>query len=1030
MPFYSRQISLPKFALLTAVCVLLFVGAAQSQYRIDHWTADDGLPQNSVYGIVQTRDGYLWLATLDGLARFDGVRFTVFNKSNSPGIINNRFVSLFEAADGDLWAGTEESGAGRFRGGRFEHFGAEAGVPRSVYWIVADGDNDGVIFINGNFQMVHFSDGKFSPFEARSNLSHEARAARSSSGKILCRYNFENKFSECFVNGQWLGFSLANDSPQEKFASVAEAVDSGGSSQVRFVSAAQEANGNVWLLTADGQLARAENGRVTRVFDERDGLPEFPLYFMTGSRLGLVAKDADGSLWLVDLPAMRKELLFKKAAVPPPLDKAEILSTYADGEGNLWFGTRRDGLFKARKQVVTAYSEADGIRDKNVYPMYEDRAGTIWIGTTNGLFKRENGTFTSIESTKNFYVDAIGEDASGRVLISSFGALYVLENNQFVPFEPEKIPVQDAIYTIRADRAGALWIGGEDGLRRFKDGVLTSFTTNDGLAGNNVKVIIEAPAGGLWIGTYDGLTRFENGRLTSWREADGLPSRTIRALYEDADGTLWIGSYDGGLARFKDGKFTRYDTKTGLPNDGAFQILEDDNRNFWISSNRGIYRVSRDELNDFANGKIQSINSTAYDKSDGMLNAECNGGRSPGGIRASDGHLWFPTQDGVAVIDPETVKANPKPPPVVIETVKIDNYLIADCGLRIADCGFDKEESAIRIEPHQQSFEISYTALSFINSENLRFKYKLEGLDSDWVDAGSRRTAYFSHVPPGKYAFRVIAANSDNVWNEQGAAIEIVVHPAFYQTWWFLVLCVTAIGLITFGIYQRRLNESRRRQFAQEEFSRRLINAHETERRRVAAELHDSIGQSLAMIKNSAVFGSTTANDLSEAKEQLDEISTQSAQAISEVREIAYNLRPYLVDRLGLTKAISELLEKIEDNSALEIDEEIEDVDGLFENEAEISIYRIIQESLNNILKHSDATKVRVSIAKTERSVKIEIADNGKGFDVKATSETNRRGGFGLLGMSERVRMLGGTMAVESAAGKGVKIEIELWKRK
>ncbi len=213
-----------------------------------------------------------------------------------------------------------------------------------------------------------------------------------------------------------------------------------------------------------------------------------------------------------------------------------------------------------------------------------------------------------------------------------------------------------------------------------------------------------------------------------------------------------------------------------------------------------------------------------------------------------------------------------------------------------------------------------------------------------------------------------------------------------------------------FGIYQRRLNESRRRRFAQEEFSRRLINAHETERRRVAAELHDSIGQSLAMIKNSAVFGANTAKNLSEAKEQLAEISGASAQAISEVREIAYNLRPYLVDRLGLTKAISELLEKVEDGTALEIEDELEDIDGLFEKEAEISIYRIIQESFNNIMKHSGATKVRVSMTETERSVKIEIADNGKGFDVDSASETDKRGGFGLLGMSERVRMLGGTI--------------------
>ena len=995
--------------MLLCFCLCLCAWATRAQYRFDHWTADDGLPQNSVYGIVQTRDGYLWLATLDGLARFDGVRFTVFNKSNAPGIVNNRFVSLFEAANGDLWAGTEESGAGRFHGGKFEHFGVEeAVVPRIVYWIGADADDRGVIFVNDK-QTFRFSDGKFSPFEARSDFSPEARAARSSSIRLMCRSDSENKFSECFVNGQWMSFSFSDLLLQ-----------------TGFVSAAQEANGSVWLLTADGKLARAENGRVTRVYDERDGLPKSPLYFMTGARFALVAKGADGSLWLVDLPSMRKELLLRKAAVLPPLDKAEMYSTYTDGEGNLWFGTRRDGLFRARKQVVTAYSEADGIREKNVYPIYEDRAGTVWIGTTSGLFKRENETFTLIESTKDFHVSAIGEDASGRLLISNRGALYVQENNEFVPFEDGKISSIDFIYAIHSDRENALWVGGEKGLMHFKDGVLTSLTTADGLAGDNVKVIIEARAGGLWIGTYDGLTHYQDGKFTSWREADGLPSRTVRSLYEDADSTLWIGSYDGGLARFKNGKFTRYDTKTGLPNDGAFQILEDDNRNFWISSNRGIYRVNKDELNDYADGKRQTVNSISYGKADGMLNAEANGGRSPAGIRARDGRLWFPTQDGVAVIDPETVVANPKPPPVVIETIKIDNVLIAECELRTVNCGFDREKSVIDIAPGQQSFEISYTALSFINSENLRFKYKLEGLDADWVDAGMRRTAYFSHVPPGEYTFRVIAANSDNVWNEQGAMLRIVVLPPFYRTWWFLLTCAALCALIIFAIYRRRILGLERARRLQEEFSRRLINANEAERRRVAGELHDSIGQSLAIIKNRVVLSAESVTD-EKVRRQLELITAQTTQTISEVREISYALRPYLLDNLGLTKAVDSLLDKIAETSNLTIDSELDDIDKVFDPEAEMSIYRMIQESLSNIMKHAEATEAQIFVKKSERNLTILVSDDGKGYDLNRIEKRNgSEGGFGLLGISERVKMLGGTQEIESTIGVGTTVLIKI----
>ena len=972
-----------------------------AQYRFDHWTADNGLPQNSVYGIVQTQDGYLWLATFDGLARFDGARFTIFNKSNSPGIVNNRFTSLFETASGDLWAGTEESGAGRFRVGRFEHFGTDSGAPRQVSWIEADAENGGVV-IHGDNQAFYFSDGKFSPVDAGSNFSQAERISRIPNRKIYCHFNSEYRLSECFVDGRWLSFSLADGSSKEKFVWVAPA----GS-----LSVAQEANGIVWLITADRRVARAENGRITRFYDERDGLPEIPLCFMTGSRLGLVAKDAAGALWLVDLPSMQKELLLKKNAVPPPLEKAEILSTYQDNEGNLWFGTGRDGLFRARKQIITAYSEADGIKDKNVYPIYEDRAGTIWVGTTRGLFKYENGTFASVESAENFQVNAIGEDASGRILVGSFGALYVQENNQFVPFEPENTPDVSYIYAIHADRENALWIGGNTGLRRFKDGVLESFTTADGLAGHDVKVIVEARAGGLWIGTYDGLTHYKDGKLTSWREADGLPSRTVRALYEDADGTLWIGSYDGGLARFKDGKFTRYTTKTGLPNDGAFQVLEDDNRNFWISSNRGVYRVSRDELNDFADGKISRVNSIAYGKSDGMLNAECNGGRSPAGIRASDGRLWFPTQDGVAVIDPRSIKVNSQPPPVVIETIKIDNN----------DSEFDKEKSKINIEPSQQSFEIGYTALSFINSENLQFKYKLEGLDDDWIDAGTRRLAYFSHVPPGNYTFRVIAANSDGVWNEQGATLKIVVMPPYYRTWWFITLAVFALGIFAYLLFRRRDAQINLKHAAELAFSRRLIDSQEQERKRLAAELHDGLGQNLVVIKNRALLGMRKGDDRERVAKELDSISETATQAIEEVREITNNLRPQLLDRLGLTKAINAMLKKV--SGVIEIESEIDSIDNIFSDVQEISVYRIVQESVNNVIKHSNASVARVVIKAAANTLLITVEDDGTGFDFEAAKS---KSGFGLVGLKERTQLLNGEFSVDSKIGQGTKIKVKI----
>lgn len=306
--------------LFLGFCLCLGAAEAQAQFRIDQWTADDGLPQNSVYGIVQTADGYLWLATVDGLARFDGVQFSVFNKSNSPGIVNNRFISLAEDPSRNLWAGTEESGIVRYSGGRFETFGPDDAIPRGVYWIESDPDGDGPIFTGRN-DWIRFRDGRFSPLDGLSKFPPEP-AASSTNVKIACRISGENEYSECFVNGQWLSFPVADGSSPQKFVSVG-----------RGLSAARGADGTVWMITADGRIAHAENGRVTRIFDESDGLPKYPLGLIHGTRLGLFAKDTDGTLWLVDLPSLQKQLLSRKDLGSFSRDRSELLSAYADGEG-------------------------------------------------------------------------------------------------------------------------------------------------------------------------------------------------------------------------------------------------------------------------------------------------------------------------------------------------------------------------------------------------------------------------------------------------------------------------------------------------------------------------------------------------------------------------------------------------------------------------------------------------------------------------------------------------------------------------
>jgi signal transduction histidine kinase len=373
--------------------------------------------------------------------------------------------------------------------------------------------------------------------------------------------------------------------------------------------------------------------------------------------------------------------------------------------------------------------------------------------------------------------------------------------------------------------------------------------------------------------------------------------------------------------------------------------------------------------------------------------------------------LWFPTVKGVAIIDADGFGVNTQPPPVVIE-----DFILGNKPVSFRD--------TIQVGPGQAEFEIQYTGLSFITPEHVMFRYKLEGLDKDWVDAGTRRTAFYRYVPPGNYTFRVIAANRDGVWNLQGASLSIVVNPPFWRTWWFTAFIAALLAAFAVVAYKLRVAQLKRVQAKQEAFSRQLIESQENDRKRIAAELHDSLGQSLAIIKNRALVGKIAAAGDELTSEQFDQISDQSTQAIDEVKEIAYNLRPYLLDRLGLTKAIQSMLNKVSASSGIRFSAEIDEIDCLFSKEGEINLYRIVQESINNIVKHAGASAAQVTITRDDHQVNIRIKDNGKGFTIRVGDQPKR--GFGLIGITERARLLGGKPLIESVPGQGTTITMRL----
>lgn len=990
---------LAQLALLITCTLFICVAPsiAVAQYRFDVLNTDSGLPQNSVYAILQTRDGYLWMTTLDGLVRYDGANCHVFNKANSPAIKSNRFTRLFEDRDGALWVCTEDGGLTRYVNGAFTTYTTAQGLPHNwVFNLRQTGSGD--ILIQTYKGLARWRDGQISTVSTDFSSFDSVLGYAGNSGTIWYRLGATLREVK---NGVTTDHAVPEYSPDDQ----------------HYPQLYEDREGRLWIGTMRAGLLMLKEGKLTS-YSGKDGLPQ--------AMVTAFYEDRDGALWfgtassgLVKYEGGKFITFTTQHGIP----SNNIVTIYEDREGTLWVGTNDGGVARLGRQVIKAYTEKDGLRGKSFYPMLEDRAGNLWIGG-EGLHRFRNGQFTyyplnitseaRLSGARFRRVSALYEDTEGRLWIGSDKDLFSFKDEKFT-VETARFglePVKTFIYAIHRDRRGSLWLCTGDGLLEYQGNQFKRYRLGDGLPSEETHAVLEDREGALWFGTYGGLVRLTAGQLTTYTESDGLSSNRVRSLYEDGDGVLWVGTYDGGLNRFKDGRFTRYTTANGLFSNGVFVILEDDADNFWMSSNQGIYRVSRQQLNDFAEGRASSVHSISYGKADGMHNTECNGGQQPAGLRARDSRLWFPTIDGVVVVDPQAVAFNAQPPPVVIERILRDREEL-------------RADAAVHIYPDQKSLEIHYAGLSFIKPEHARFRYRIEGLDREWVEAGDRRVAFYSHLPAGEYLFRVIAANSDGVWNQEGAALKIIVTPPFWKRGWFIALMgLAAVAVVALG-YRARIQKLKRAQAAREAFSRQLIASQEQERKRIAAELHDSLGQNLLVIKNWVAMARRSLGADSRAREPLDEVAGVVSHSIEEVREIAYNLRPYHLDEIGLTAAIHSMLERVADSSGIRFTVESDPLDGLWSNESEIHFYRVIQESVNNIVKHAEATVAEVFIRRDSQTVGVVIKDNGKGFALDEVLSDNNHG-FGLSGIGERVRLLGGKVIMQSAVGAGTQITITL----
>jgi signal transduction histidine kinase/streptogramin lyase len=733
-----------------------------------------------------------------------------------------------------------------------------------------------------------------------------------------------------------------------------------------------------------------------------------------------IARDGAGTHWIggtglhLFQPGARARLTWP-VPIPERGARYHVRFLFVDREGTLWAGTNGDGLIRVARRRVRVYSERDGLSKDQMTAVIQDHDGRMIFGTNcGGLHVLPPGSETVLPfpwpggGRGPDCPMSLALSADGALWVGSYGPLYRIHGGVAQEVRMPDGSSVATVHSLHQARDGTMWAGRlRGGLVALRpDGSARRYGRADGMGDETILFITDDADGEVWVGTPGGLGKLTGDRVTWFTTADGLPTEHVRAIYQDAEGVHWIGTYGGGLARLSNGRFTAIGEREGLADNVVSSILEDDDGNFWMTGNRGIHRVRRAELAAFADGTLRSVRGVLYDRTDGLLSVETNGGFQPAAWRAHDGTMWFPTVRGVARVDPAGPGVRGQPPPAAIEDVRVDGAPLA--------AGAERE-----IGPGSRRLEVHYTGLSLIAPQHIMFRYRLAGFEDDWNVVGTIRQAYYPRLPHGRYLFEVQAANRDGRWG-QAAVVPIRVLPLFWETLAFRLLAAIVAAGAAGAAIRHRFVRLRREHQRQQAFAKRFIEGQETERQRIAAELHDSVGQGLLVARNRAVLALRSSALSDEARKHLDEIASVVADTLTETREISHNLRPHELDRLGLAVAVRSAVEHAS-SAATKVTADVREVDRLLGPEAAINVYRIVQEALSNILKHANATNARVALTADGDAVRLTIADNGSGFVVAEHSI-----GFGLSGIAQRVTLLGGRHEVHSAPGSGTTIVVTI----
>jgi len=944
------------------------------EYSHRVWRVQDGLPQNRIQALAQTPDGYLWIGTSGGLARYDGARFFVYDRSNTPEFRDDSILAIEVSHDGSLWIGTEGGGMLHYRGGKFEVFDEAHGLTNSFVRALHE-DTTGALWIGTDRGFFRRIRGKIERLDDRGNIPITA---------ITNLYEDSQK-RVWAVGG--IGLLVFEGGVLRLARPESELVEGvGGVLETR--------DGNRLLLNQTG-IWRLENGK-------------FRQHRVLGDMIPLnLTEDREGNLWVGTLGAGLLRIDAKGDSVPfrhpDMLPDNSVFCTLADREGNLWVGTQ-DGLLRLNRTPIRTFSAIDGIADQNISTVYKDRDESLWIVTVTGeIYRHINGKI------QRYHLAALDGSRPRLVFRDSknvlwFGTndrgLFRVENGKTTNLAMKQGLRTNVTRQIFEDSRGDLWIALGSGLSRWDGKQFQNYYTQDGLAYGSVRLVREDRNGDILVGSERGLNRIHNGKFVKDPAFDQLNGLRVWTMHQDSDGTMWIGTRGAGLFRYKNGKMAALTTAEGLLSNAIYSIVDDGRGTFWISTPGGVFSVPRRELDRVAEKRAARIAIVPYGTSDGLDSAQMNGGLGDSAARTSSGELWFPSVKGLVRINPSEARLT-QPSSVLIENISADDKAVA----------LTKDAT---IPPGHGKLKIEYTASSLISPERVSFEYKLEGFDDAWTPASNQRIAYYTNLPPGRYKFRVVARDSASSQGVSEASFPFIWEPHFYETYWFYALCAALVALCAWAVFRFYVQQAKAR-YA-------LLLA---ERTRLAREMHDTVIQGCVGVSTLLEAASGfQEEDAERALGLVDQARVQVRSTLDEARQAVWDLRHDRLDG-NIAETLRDLGRQLSAEKGIPIEVQFMGSPCEMDQMSARSMLLVAREAIRNAANHALPRHITMRMYFEPREVRLEVVDDGCGFTVSAEN-SEATGHYGLLGMRERIEQFGGSFLVRSKPGEGTSVVARL----